>query len=67
MKEKNVFKDFDELPMTLTVEDLSKALRISRPQAYILANSGDIPTIRVGKRILILKDSLISWIRSAMM
>ena len=38
---------------TLTVTEASKTLGISRNKAYEAAKRGDIPTIRIGKRILV--------------
>ena len=39
--------------VVLTVEECAKYLGISRPQAYLGVHRGEIPSIRVGKRILI--------------
>ncbi|SDP74040.1 DNA binding domain-containing protein, excisionase family [Arthrobacter sp. ok909] len=38
---------------TVTVEELAKVLVIGRRQAYEAVNRGDIPSIRLGHRILI--------------
>jgi excisionase family DNA binding protein len=38
---------------TFTVEEAAKVLGIGRNNAYALVRSGDIPTIRLGKRILV--------------
>jgi excisionase family DNA binding protein len=38
---------------TATVEELAKVLGIGRRQAYEAVKRGDIPSIRLGKRILI--------------
>ena len=37
------------LPLTLTIEEAAKVLRLGRSAAYAAARSGDLPTIRVGK------------------
>lgn len=37
----------------LTVEEAAKALRISRGSAYSAVERGDIPTIRIGRRLLV--------------
>jgi excisionase family DNA binding protein len=39
--------------LTMTVEEAGRALGISRPTAFKLANSGELPTIRMGKRLLV--------------
>jgi len=38
---------------TLTVEQAGRELGISRNSAYEAAKRGDIPTIRIGRRILV--------------
>ncbi|QMU84555.1 helix-turn-helix domain-containing protein [Paenarthrobacter ureafaciens] len=38
---------------TMTVEDLGKVLGIGKRQAYDAVNRGDIPSIRIGRRIVI--------------
>ena len=38
---------------TITVTEAAKILGIGRAAAYEGARSGDIPTIRIGKRILV--------------
>jgi excisionase family DNA binding protein len=38
---------------TLTVEEVSDALGISRASAYEGVRSGEIPSIRVGRRIVV--------------
>jgi excisionase family DNA binding protein len=43
---------------TLTVTEASKALGISRNKAYEAAKRGEIPTIKIGGRILVLRAAL---------
>jgi excisionase family DNA binding protein len=38
---------------TLTVEETARILRISRNSAYEAVRTGEIPTIRIGKRVLV--------------
>jgi excisionase family DNA binding protein len=40
-------------PLTLTVEQAAKVLGISRSTAYELVHTGDIPSLRLGRRIVI--------------
>lgn len=40
-------------PLVLTVPELAKILGIGRNQAYDAVRRGEIPSIRVGRRILI--------------
>jgi excisionase family DNA binding protein len=44
--------------LTLTVEEAGTLLGISRAFAYEAVNRGDIPSIRIGRRILIPKAAL---------
>lgn len=44
--------------LTLTVEEAASALGISRSFAYEAVSRGDIPCIRIGKRILVPKVAL---------
>lgn len=39
--------------LVLTVEQTAKVLGLSRPAAYQAVASGEIPSIRIGRRILI--------------
>lgn len=43
---------------TLTVEEAGHYLNIARASAYAAARRGDIPTIRVGRRLLVPTASL---------
>lgn len=38
---------------TLSVEEAAKALGISRASGYAAANNGTIPTLRIGKRLVV--------------
>jgi excisionase family DNA binding protein len=40
-------------PLTYTVEEVARLLRIGRNQGYDAARAGELPTIRIGKRILV--------------
>ena len=57
------FKSYDDLPLMLSVPDLTEALGISRAGAYELVKSESLPTLHIGNRILIPKDELIAWIK----
>ena len=40
-------------PLTLTVEQAAKILGIGRSTAYELVHRGDIPSVRLGRRIVV--------------
>ena len=45
-------------PKTLTVDETARELGICRPAAYRGIRNGEIPSIRVGKRILVPREAL---------
>jgi len=47
-----------EEKVVLTVDECAKYLGISRPQAYLGVHNGSIPSLRIGKRIIISKVAL---------
>ena len=58
----NKYRSFDELPLTLRVEDLMPILGIGRNTAYELVRSGKIKGIRIGKQIRIPKAEVQSFL-----
>ena len=44
--------------LTVTIPEVAEALGIGLNQAYEAAKRGEIPTIRIGKRILVPKAAL---------
>ena len=56
------FKNYDDLPLMLTVPEVGEALGISRASAYELVRSKGFPSMRIGTRIIVPKDKLIAWI-----
>ena len=56
-------KSYDDLPLMLSVPDLTSVLGIGRVGAYELAKSEGFPTLHIGNRILIPKEELIAWIK----
>jgi len=45
-------------PATLTIEETAAILRIGRNQAYEAAKRGEIPSIKIGRRILVSRQAL---------
>lgn len=56
------YHSFDELPLTLRVEDLMPILGIGRNTAYELVRSGKVRSIRIGRQLRIPKDALIEYL-----
>jgi len=61
MKQVN-YKNFDELPLMLSVPDVAAVLGISRAGAYELVKSRGFPSLQIGARILVPRDKLVAWI-----
>jgi len=55
---------FSEYPDVITVEQLMEILHIGKNAAYSLLKSGEIRTIRIGRRYIIPKQSIITYISS---
>ena len=55
--------NYDELPCVLCAQELSQVLGISRAGAYNLLHSSDFPTLSIGKRLLVSKEDLLSWMK----
>ena len=56
------YRSYDELPLTLRVEDLMPILGIGRNTAYELVRSGKIRSIRIGRQLRIPKDALVAYL-----
>ena len=50
--------EVEEKRLTLTVEEAAKVLGISRAFAYEAVRRGEVPSIRIGRRILVPKAAL---------
>lgn len=58
------YKNYDELPLMLSVSQVAKALGISRTSTYDLVKEKDFPSITIGSRIVVPKEELILWIKN---
>lgn len=54
--------NFDQLPLALRVTDVMAILGIGRNSAYELLRSDKLPTVRVGRRILVSKEAVRSFL-----
>ena len=62
MKERKItFTSVNQLPLTLTADQVASVLSISRANSYTLMHSKGFPTIRIGKRMVVHRDKLIEW------
>jgi excisionase family DNA binding protein len=51
-----------DLPTTLTIEECAALLRLSRGSTYEAARTGQIPTIRIGRRLLVPRARLLQML-----
>ena len=59
---KQIFTNYDQLPVMLSPDQVASALGISRANAYTLFHADDFPSMRVGKRMMISKVHFLKWI-----
>ena len=57
------YKTYDDLPLMLSVQDVSSVLGISRAGAYELVKSEGLPAMNIGSRIIVPKEEFILWIK----
>ena len=57
------YRSYDELPLMLSVADMSAVLGISRAGAYELVKTDGFPSMKLGARIIVPKEAFISWIK----
>ena len=57
------YRSFDDLSLTLRVEDLMPILGIGRNTAYELVRSRQIRSIRIGRQIRIPKDAVLEYLQ----
>jgi excisionase family DNA binding protein len=55
----------DIQPLTVTVEQAAKLLGIGRSTAYELVHTGDIPSLRLGRRIVVPTSGLTELLTAA--
>ncbi len=61
MKE-SVYKSYDELPLFLNAELVSKVLGVSPSSGYELMHEPGFPILKVGSRMVVPKEKFIQWV-----
>lgn len=56
------YTNYDQLPLFLHAELVSKALGIAPSSAYELMHERGFPTLRIGSRMVVPKDKFIEWV-----
>lgn len=57
-----MYKNPDDLPLALDVEQVAQVLRVSRNTVYALIRSNKLRSIRVGRQIRITKEALLEYL-----
>ena len=60
----SIYKNYEELPLFLNAETVSKLLGVSISTAYELMHEKGFPSVRIGSRIVVPKEKLKLWIDS---
>ena len=53
---------FRSLPVLLKVGEVAELLRTSPKAIYVMAERGQIPVVRIGRRLLIPRSALAQWL-----
>jgi excisionase family DNA binding protein len=61
---KNSYCNVDDLPLSLTVEDIGDIMGLSKNKAYELCHSKGFPCVIVGKRMIIPKLAFLKWLET---
>lgn len=64
MNLENKITSVEQLPLSLTVEDVSRILGIGKQNAYELCHSEGFPSVMIGRRIIIPKLAFIRWMEN---
>lgn len=64
MKKRNVglVTDWTRLPVTLTTREVANILRVSDRTVQLLADKGELPAVRVGKRWRFTREVIRKWV-----
>lgn len=61
MKE-SVYKSYEELPLFLNTKMVAQVLGIAPSSAYELMHESNFPVLKVGSRMVVLKEKFIRWV-----
>lgn len=61
MKESN-YKSYDELPLFLNANIVSKVLGISSSSGYELMQTDGFPVLKIGSRLVVPKEKFREWV-----
>jgi len=58
----STYLSFDQMPVMLTVPDVSNILGISLTNTYELVKHPSFPAIKIGSRVIVPRDKFLAWI-----
>ena len=61
---RDTYKFLDEMPITMDVNDLKKAMNIGKESAYKLLRSKNFPSFKFANKYMVNKDSFFNWLKS---
>ncbi len=59
---KSEYKSYDDLPLFLNAEFVSKVLGVSPSSGYELMHENGFPVLKVGSRMVVPKTKFIQWV-----
>ncbi len=61
---KSEYNSYDDLPLFLNVELVSKVLGVSPSSSYELMHEAGFPTLRIGSRMVVPKEKFVQWVEA---
>ena len=62
----STYHSYDDLPLFLNAELISKVLGVSLSSAYELMHDKEFPAVHVGSRIVVPKEQFQQWVEEQM-
>ena len=62
----STYHSYDDLPLFLNAELISKVLGVSLSRAYELMHDKEFPAVHVGSRIVVPKEQFQKWVEEQM-
>ena len=62
----STYHSYDDLPLFLNAELISKVLGVSLASAYELMHAKEFPAVHVGSRIVVPKEQFQQWVEEQM-
>ena len=57
------YKSYEDLPLFLNAETVSRVLGIAPSSSYDLLHEKDFSALRIGSRIVVPKEQFIQWVK----